>query len=253
MHHDIDDVPWNFIRRTDAVIIGASGMLNVTESFNQNIIRLLDMCDTVIGYGIGFNRTPGQEPATDIVPHLHKFKLLGVRDFDNPHGVRYLPCPSVKLLEGLEPRETRRKFGVIHHRDYRLGWPGKWESIDNSRSVWEILDFIQESETIITSSYHCAYWSQLLGKKVVVDRIFSEKFNYFRHKPVVGMANIGQAKSAPEEFMAECLRLNEQFYLEVCELLGASPFRTGAAAGRSDIEARLANLAWRVATLEGRN
>lgn len=249
MHHDIDNVAWNFIRRTDAVIIGASGMLNVTESFNRNIIRLLDMCDTVIGYGIGFNKTPGQEPSTDIVPHLNRFKLLGVRDFDNPHGIRYLPCPSVKLLEGLEPREVRREVGVIHHRDYRLGQSG-WESIDNSRSIWEVLDFILESETVITSSYHCAYWSQLLGKKVVIDRMFSEKFDYFRHKPVVGIANIAQAKPVPVEFMAECIRLNKEFYLEVCDLLSASPYMGGH--NNSDIEARLANLAWRVATLEGR-
>lgn len=55
VRHDIDFIDWHEIKRDDIVIIGGSGMFNVTISFNENINKLLNRCDNVIAWSVGFN------------------------------------------------------------------------------------------------------------------------------------------------------------------------------------------------------
>jgi len=45
----------------------------------------------------------------------------------------------------------------------------------------EILTVIKRHKTVITNSYHGAYWATLLGKKVIV-KPWGTKFNYFKWK-----------------------------------------------------------------------
>lgn len=265
MHHDIDAISWNHIRPDDVVILGAGGMLNVTESFNRNIIRLLDTCKNVIGYSVGFNETKGHHLETPIENQIGRFKSIAIRDFNHPSGLKYVPCPSVFFLDRLPSKDPpiKRKLGVVHHRDF----PAKEfedckDAITNERSIWEVLTFIQECETVATTSYHGVYFSQLLGKKVVLDRSsdFSKKFKYFKHPPVVGRENLASAEPAPKNFRAECIVLNLDFIQTNIEPLlrdlgdeakedpNFSPERQALA----DLECKVANLNWRLTTLEKR-
>src|SRR5690606_34608338 len=98
------------------------------------------------------------------------------RDFNNPYGIPYVPCPSVfavmKVRDDLLINDTiqySRSVGVIHHKDYPIkNIPFPCDNITNSSTLYEIVRFILEHELIITSSYHCCYWAQLLQTKVLV-------------------------------------------------------------------------------------
>lgn len=180
MNHDIDAINWQYVKEKDLVIFGGGGMLNCTDTFNTNIRRALRTCESVIGFGFGFNTHDGrdtQEPLT--TEELGAFKYITVRDFNHPSGIRYTPCPSVlHISKAHRDAEPLRKVGVIHHKVFNCEDQWHHESIVNSRPLHEVLNFISTSEEIVTRSYHAAYWGLLMNKKVTVQDMWSEKFRY---------------------------------------------------------------------------
>ena len=187
IRHDIDFIDFNIIESDDIVILGGSGMLNVSQSFNININKLLAKCKNVIGWSIGFNThnklwfigSDFQEI------NYNKFKLIGIRDFNHPSKLPYLPCPSVFAFSksSADKKFIKRKFGIIKHKDLQFDIPIDADTILNNYSIKEIEKFISESECIITNSYHCAYWSLLLNRKAIVINKFSTKFDFYKYKP----------------------------------------------------------------------
>jgi hypothetical protein len=184
MRHDIDYIEWERINRCDIVIIGAGGMLDVTASFNANINRLLDKCETVIAWSIGFNTHDTQwfqgenfEPVK-----FNKFKLISIRDYHHKSGLDWLPCPSALAPEFAMTSELKRKIGIIEHQNLPIiGLP--YDKISNAYNLHDVVEFITSSEVIVTNSYHMVYFSQLLRKKVVVYNKFSTKFDCFKYQP----------------------------------------------------------------------
>jgi hypothetical protein len=85
----------------------------------------------------------------------------------------------------------------------------------------KVIEFLASGETVVTDSYHGAYWAQLLGKKVKVVS-WSVKFDNMKHPPCF-VENIyddsAQGLSAPADFLRECRDLNVAFYQEFKKLL----------------------------------
>lgn len=190
IRHDIDYIDWHEIESEDMVIIGGSGMFDVTESFNENINRLLRACSTVIAWSVGFNTHDNQWYQGNNFPEIDisKFKICSIRDYAHPSNIEYLPCPSVFALadwyKKADDRENiKRKFGIIQHKDLSIGLDFMTDRISNGYKLSDIANYILESEAIITNSYHCAYWATLLKRKAIVVNKFSTKFNYFKYKP----------------------------------------------------------------------
>lgn len=211
MRHDIECIDFQSIRRNDVIILGGGGMLNLNDKFNFNIIRLLELCDNVIGWGLGFNEHYSHRfLKKEINDYLGKFILLGIRDYNHPSKVEYVPCVSCKLIElDKAPPSTKRETGVISHKGYRIAKNGL-DQVDNSYPIESIVDFILSSKTIITSSYHITYWSQLMGKKVILENVFSSKFDYFEYNP---------STSPPESFLERCRLKNDMFFDETKEII----------------------------------
>lgn len=188
IRHDIDFVDYNEIQKGDIVILGGSGMINVTESFNRAINRILNKCDHVIGWSIGFNTHSEQWYQGNQFPeiNLDRFELLGIRDYMHPSGYLYLPCLSVMALDSemFNTITPIRKVGIIEHKDLEIACSSLYETIKHNVSMCEIQKFILSSEVIVTNSYHCAYWTTLLKRRAVVVNKFSTKFDYFKYKPV---------------------------------------------------------------------
>lgn len=185
MRHDIDYIDWNEINPQDIVIIGGGGMLNVTQSFNSTINMLLNKCDCVIAWSVGFNTHDQQWFQGDKFEeiNLDKFELISIRDFNHPTGTEWVPCPSALSYELDTTGVTTRKFGIIEHKSIKInGLP--YDKITNSSNLQEVADFISTTDTILTNSYHMTYWAQLMGKKVIVLNKFSTKFDYFKYPPV---------------------------------------------------------------------
>lgn len=56
---------------------------------------------------------------------------------------------------------------------------------NDTKDIARVIRFLGSARVVITNSYHAAYWSQLMGKAVVVFP-FSSKFYYFKHKVTLG-------------------------------------------------------------------
>ena len=187
IRHDIDFINFMSIEKNDLVILGGSGLFDVTASFNSAINKILDRCDNVIAWSAGFNTHNNlwNNGANFPAINFDKFSVCSIRDFNHPSNFEWLPCPSVKALEKYKNLDLPviRKIGVIEHKDISLKILDRYDHINNSSTFEEIVNFIISSEVIITNSYHCAYWTMLLEKKCIVANSFSSKFDFFKYKP----------------------------------------------------------------------
>lgn len=188
IRHDIDYINYSEIEKEDVVILGGSGLFHVTESFDVAINHILDICDTVIGWSCGFNTHNEQWYQGNSFPEIDfsRFSLIGIRDYNHPSGIEYLPCPSSLVFEEYVQKnidyDIKREIGYIGHKDLIYN-DCLFKTISNNESIYRIADYILSSEIIVTRSYHCAYWALLLGKKVIVLNKFSNKFDYFKYPP----------------------------------------------------------------------
>lgn len=231
VRHDIDFIDWHEIKRDDIVIIGGSGMFNVTISFNENINKLLNRCDNVIAWSVGFNTHDKQWFQGNEFPDIliNKFKLCTIRDYNHDSKIEYLPCPSVFAFANSNFEIIKRKFGIIEHKDLPIN--GDFygiERISNAYSLSEVKNFISTSECIITNSYHMGYWSLLLKKKVIIVDKFSTKFDYYKYRPIFIYTAGKSSKDLQEEIEKafneaenyseaynEAIELNNEFFSRV--------------------------------------
>lgn len=231
MRHDIDFIGWEQISKEDVVIIGAGGMLNVTQSFNVNINKLLDKCDTVIAWSVGFNTHNEQWFQGDDFERINyeRFKLISIRDYNHPSNLEWLPCPIALTPEVKKKNAILRKIGVIEHKNLSLP-ELPYEKISNAYNIDEITDFISTSETIVTNSYHMVYLAHLMNKKAVVINKFSTKFDYYKYKPEFiekanNELNADDIEEAAERalmygsILKEAINLNQMFFLRVKEII----------------------------------
>lgn len=223
VYHNIVLIKWNEIATRDAIIIGGGGLLENSTELQERINRLLDVCDCVIGWGVGFHRR-GQAPVLPEIDYS-RFTLLAVRDYGHPAGLEYLPCVTCLLPQLRKKRERKREIGIINHTAFAINGTGL-DTIDNSVGIDEMTEFIAESSAILTTSYHAAYWALLMGKKVIVALPWANKFEYFERKPVIlselSAQNFAGAIAAARSYdgwLDECVARNLEFFDRVKKTL----------------------------------
>jgi hypothetical protein len=81
-------------------------------------------------------------------------------------------------------REVKHEIVVFSHKKFQIHIPGVPRLTNTTQNFEQVLDFLASGETIITSSYHGAYWGTLLGRKVLAFP-FSTKFYTFKHLPTL--------------------------------------------------------------------
>lgn len=188
IRHDIEFVNFNEINSNDIVILGASGMFNVLEKFNININKILNICNNVISWSIGFNTHNNIYYIGNITTKINfeKFKVITIRDYQHPSGFDFLPDPTCLSEELLKNIPIKRYIGLIEHKSLPIICDDldlMNNKISNSHSFREITEYISSSEVVVTNSYHIAYWTMLMNKKSIVIDKFSTKFDYFKYKP----------------------------------------------------------------------
>lgn len=219
--HDIYQIHFDKILEDDIVVLGGGGMLYCDRIFQSNIIRLLNACKNVIAWGVGFNTHTGQRINEDI--DFNRFKFISIRDYNHKSGLTYVPCPSVFRLDysKTENMTPVRKIGIIEHHKFRISG-FIYDKINNSYNIDRIIRFILQSEVIITNSYHIIYFCQLLGKKVICINKFSDKFDYFKYKPVFYSGNLEDdiPKIQPcGGFKEEAVKLNTEYFNKIMEFI----------------------------------
>jgi hypothetical protein len=219
MIHHFERILFDRILKNDVIILGGGGMLNFNNKWNEQINRILNLCDNVISWGIGRNtHNEWGMPTTKI--DYEKFKLLGVRDWMPELRVpneRFVPCAFCLMPWLSEKRKTRRKWGVVEHWNFPIHAfdSYKIDKIVNANSIEVIRDFILTSDVIITNTYHIAYWSALALKKCILFSPFSSMFKYLKYLPVKFSGDLNVDTNA----LSECRKLNLDFLHDVKKIL----------------------------------
>lgn len=215
----------------DLIIFGGGGLFyqNGKCSWERLMERhaARSSAPTVV-WGAGINRhseaRSGGYPA-----FVSSMSLVGVRDFGLGH--RWVPCPSCMHPAFDKEYKVDKQIGVFEHVEVKLDT--ELPKFRNSSSIEEALAFLGSCESVITNTYHGAYWATLLGKKVVVVPVErSSRFYFFKHAPKISeeYTTDFSGANAYEESLTECRDANVRFYSDCMDL-----FMNYAASGARNI------------------
>ncbi|MGD1904317.1 MAG: hypothetical protein ACFB9N_18990 [Geitlerinemataceae cyanobacterium] len=181
------------------VVLGGGGLL--APRFEKAVAALRDRIakpsgGTIVTWGVGQQSygvgNVGQRVDRDdpkVAKQIAEFPYeryvadwdrVGVRDVGYGLNLEWLPCASCMHPAFERKRAIERDFVVYSHAKYELSLPGIPELSHTESSLDRVLDFLGSAETVITSSYHGAYWATLLGRKVLAFP-FTSKFLTLQH------------------------------------------------------------------------
>ncbi|MDH3217116.1 MAG: hypothetical protein OEN01_12655 [Candidatus Krumholzibacteria bacterium] len=240
------------------VILGGGGLLART-TFER---RVRDLCENsphkLISWGIGHNAYTGaagrhiryrglvkvgkrvksrllgwgimRAPAAVTIDYgsirdiMDRFAMHGIRDYGC--GYDWVPCASCMhpVIDKYRGRTIQHDAIVYDHVGRkRLLIDGLPRMGNASGDIDEIMTFLSSGETIITSTYHGAYWGLLLGRRVIVVP-WSTKFMGFKHPVVlchelVDLPGCLQKARAFPEALEECRAATVAYADRVANLL----------------------------------
>ncbi|MBD2635328.1 hypothetical protein H6G52_08165 [Limnothrix sp. FACHB-881] len=129
--------------------------------------------------------TPQQIQNFDYRTYLDGFDLVGLRDAHVENlglGYHWLPCASCLHPAFDQPRLIRHEFVVFSHKKFQIDFPDFPRMTNEETDFETVLNFLGSGETILTSSYHGAYWGTLLGRRVLAFP-FTSKTHTLKHQP----------------------------------------------------------------------
>lgn len=185
-----------------------------------------------IGWGLGL------DSRMDLTEYVNQFSLLGTREkfsnFIDNKKIFYVPCSScmnnffVNYLSNNSFSKITKDIAI--HLNHGFNEKEISNRFTNKDITYTTTDFNQsiknmaEAEYVITNSYHGAYWSSLMGKKVICLATKVPKWDGL-HENIIftDIDQIDEAlrkvKNVPLDYLKECQELNIGFYNKVMELL----------------------------------
>ncbi len=203
------------------VLVGGGGLI-AHPAFELNMEALAAYRPKVlVAWGIGHN-AHGEREIT-YPDYLDKFDLVGLRDYGSKY--EWVPCASC-LHPGFDRKYEITEEFVVYENPLcsPLQIPGPKKLDNRENSLEQVLSFLGSAHTVLTSSYHGAYWATLLGRNVVIVDPFSSKFYGFKHThPIADESNWrskqNDVRNYPEA-LEECRRANWKFSEKVLDLIG---------------------------------
>ena len=206
-------------KTSEPIIFGGGGLLG-RITWDTNISHLVEN-NKVILWGAGQNYY-GQKKKGDLVgvpvesrlpDYISQFTKIGIRDYGL--GYDWVPCASCMhpALNVAKKVKTTNKILGIQHNKIKIKSP-HFRSISHAIEADKLEDFlcyIASFECIVTNTYHGAYWSLLLGKKVVVQP-WSSKFNNLKWNFAITDKHGPMQKSIVD--IADAITQNNQTALE---------------------------------------
>ena len=231
---------WNRINksRNSIVIFGGGGIID-TNNDKHNHYKKLEKSNMYFHWGSGSNKLNIKnidwKPAkNEINVHddiLENFIFVGRRDYLDKYynNHEYVPCVSCKLEQLQNNYKVKRRIGIIQHMWLKqirnLNYPTITMNL-SKYDISKIIKFIGESEIIVTGSFHGAYWSLLMKKKVIINGSWSSKFDTLKYKPVTLSKNIEddikKCIIPPTDYLEECIRLNDTFHSKILNTINYS-------------------------------
>lgn len=156
-----------------------------------------------------------------------RYNLVGVRDWGTNY--RWVPCASCMhpIFDAARLQSPRKKLVVIDHpMFFKINTSRPIKSSNLDKSFENIISILAESEVVLTSSYHAAYWAILLGRRVVVVP-WSTKFLRFRWPiefafDLDGVSNAIKTSKTFPNALDESRNANIAFARDVSRLINVS-------------------------------
>lgn len=225
---DISDVASYRNLENKVVVLGGGGLLGKLHW--DHSLRSLVERNKVLLWGAGLNFTPlgkkqnaGQVSAK-LPDFMDKFVGVGLRDYGL--GYDWVPCASCMHDEVFSVQDVKQTKDVlvVQHKKIKMKSESfkKYPKLRMGQEVGNlkvILTEIKRHSTIITNSYHGAYWGTILKKKVIVQP-WGTKFNHLKWKvPFLNedFSNLDYCLDTATVYphaWEESLHANHQFWLK---------------------------------------
>lgn len=148
---------------------------------------------------------------------------MGCRDVGVP-GTIHVPCASCMAARLASPPPPRHEVVLYAHatKSAALQRPADVPFATNHLGTFaQALDFIASGATVVTNSYHGAYWAMLLGRRVLC-LPYGEKFGGFAQPPAMAhpadwRAALPRARVI-DGYLQECRALTQAFHARVLAL-----------------------------------
>lgn len=180
-------------RKEDIAIIGGGGILGACDVWDTHINTLIHAVGTAIVWGAGYGYNVREYVQTR--PELESCKLVGLRDYSLGS---YVPCVTCMhpALDGSV--QLKRKYGYVLHHYYEYRKQAGIDYILNSEPLSQVIKFIQESEVVISNSYHGCYLATLAGKPVyrMIENEADIRFAFGRY-PYPAYRDMDNVKAVP--------------------------------------------------------
>ena len=154
---------------------------------------------------------------------LRNFDLVGVRDYGQEH--EWTPCASCMHPALREKHIIKHPVIWFEHKKQLIkstefGSDPIPRFVNSGDNIAETIRILGSADTIITNSYHGAYWGTLLGRKVIVVEAWSSKFNAMKHQPYfLGKGDFwkDEVNNIPvyNNALEECITVTEQYWNKV--------------------------------------
>lgn len=218
-----DSVNHHPILKDEICVIGGGGLMH--ESFQVMLKKRMDvMANRCIFWGVGSNNHSIMN--SYFHDYLSKAALVGVRDYVGDY--RWVPCASCKHPVFDICINVKPKYDYVYllHSSAKKelpGWVDKSKHViyNDTEDIVHICMQLSLGDTIVTNTYHGAYWSTLMGKKVIVVP-FSNRFLRMKHEPLIvdktaSIKDVSKLTRAYPKALQECREANDSFYTDVME------------------------------------
>ena len=208
----------------NTVIIGGGGLIH--KKFSTCIEKIVqDKPKQTVLWGVGHNFGYKHGKKSKDNPYYPKWinqcNLVGIRDWIENYEKYYLPCVSCMHPAFDKDYNEQHKFVYFVHAAKSKFKNSNYPVMKNNEMNFDkVIEFLGSGNTIITDSYHGAYWAQLLGKNVQVAS-WSVKFNHMKYQPYfLDDINVkpNKIKNDVDSFLAECREYNNAFYQKFIQL-----------------------------------
>lgn len=152
---------------------------------------------------------------------LSRYKHVGIRDYSEASRFTWAPCASCMHPALTKTYAIKNDIIWFEHKKQMIKDFGNDpipRFINSGSNIEQTIELLGSANTILTNSYHGAYWGTLLKKRViVVGGSWSSKFKFFKHRPtILGKKEEWQQyrETAPiyETALEECRTATQAFW-----------------------------------------
>jgi len=165
-----------------------------TQEYNALIKDALDNIKPIrsarIVWGAGHNSENTTQEFSEIKwPKIFsKYSLVGIRDHHTSSKFNWTPCASCMHPAFDKTYPVRNDIIWFEHKKQLVKDFGNDpipRFVNSGSNFEQTIELLGSANTIITNSYHGAYWGTLLKKKVIIAGAWSSKFRFLKHQPPI--------------------------------------------------------------------